>query len=831
MKLRLFKTVCLCGLLLLHISLIPQVCLAQSNAADEKELFFIAQKAFDDGFYDIALRYIEQFLTDFPQSSYVSKANLLKGQCFFFKNQYLKAFDIFQSLMKDDQLQDAVLYWMGETHLKGSDYRQALEYFDQVLKDYPDSEYVPQAYYSQGWTHYEQGNYAEAEKSFNRLLESFPDHMLIEDALFRLSEIKINAGQNQEAVDLLETYLQKFPNSQNSVKAMFYLAENLYYIGDALKAVPYYAKVAESNASANTRFMSRIGMGWCYIKLKKYDLAEEYFQQAEDISKREKLNSLDEVYFGRATILTNTQNYPQALALYDQLLTEFPKSPRILESQLNRANVYFELNDYAKAIGQFQDLINKFSALGGQDQLLERAYYGLAWTHLKMGDITKAVKAFETIITQTKNNIVKASALTQIGDAYQEVEKYDLALKAYDQVLKLYPDSLYADYSQLQQGVTLLHLNNIEGAKISFQSLQSNFPKSRYLSDTKYYLGIAHFRSNEWALAAENFKKFLKENPYSHLAMDAQYLSALSYFNSENYTAALEHFALISSNPNAPKSFLQNSKLQSAKSLYLLGQTKEALKAFELIAVEFQGSDAHQEALLWMGDHYFEGLKFDQAIALYQTFLSTFPGSPHIAIVHYDIGQAYQAQKKFENALEHYKQVRPENTDVYAKTQIAIGEIFSLNLKPEKAIETYQRIAETLPDYRRDALMHIAEIHKQDDHPEKALETYQTALNALQGSSSHDKTEIFFLTGDLFEQMNQPDQASEQYLKAIYLGGTLTPWTIKSYLRTARIFEDQQKWEEAQAIYKKLIDLKVEESKYAQERFDWIQANAIENLN
>jgi tetratricopeptide (TPR) repeat protein len=825
MKYRPLMTACLCGLLLIQTPLSFRVCFAQTRDNAEKDLFFVAQKAFDDGFYDIALRYIDQFLAEFPQSPYIPKAQLLKGQCFFFKNQYLKAFDIFQQLRTNDELEDAVLFWMGETHLKGSDYRQALDYFKQVLADFPDSPYVPQAYYSQGWAYYEQGDYTQAEDSFNNLLRSFPEHMLIEDSLFRLGEIKINTGKNREAIDILETYLQKFPNSQNALKAMFYLAENLYYVGDPLKAVTFYAKVAESNASANMRFMSRIGMGWCYIKLKKFDLAEENFKQAETISTEEKLNSQDEVYFGKGNLLTQTEHYPEALKTFDLLINDFPKSPRVLEARLNRANIYFELNDYSKASQQFMELIEHLRSLTGQEHLLERSYYGLAWTYLKMGDTKKAVSTFETIIEQSKSNIVKASALSQIGDAYQEVEKYDLALRTYDQVLRRYPDSLYADYAQFQQGVTFLHLNNIEAAKISFQSLQTNFPKSRYLSDAQYYLGIAHFRTDGWALAAEHFKRFLEENPYSHLSLDAQYLTALAYFNNEDYDHALEYLSKLISNPNTTKSLVQSARLQQAKSLYLSKKTKDALKAFEAIISEFPGSDAHQEAQLWVADHYFEVNELDRAISLYQTFLDTFPGSPHIDVVHYDIGQAYQAQRKFEKALEHYRRIQPENKDIYAKTQIAIAEIFSSDFQQEKAIETYQQIAQTLPDYSRDALIQIAEIYKQKDRPEEALKIYQTAVDTPQGSSTHDKTELLFLIGDLLEQMNKTDQAAEEYLKAIYLGGTPTSWTIKSYLRTARIFEDQQKWQEAQAIYKKLIALNTEESKYAQERLEWVETN------
>ena len=40
--------------------------------------------------------------------------------------------------------------------------------------------------------------------------------------------------------------------------------------------------------------------------------------------------------------------------------------------------------------------------------------------------------------------------------------------------------------------------------------------------------------------------------------------------------------------------------------------------------------------------------------------------------------------------------------------------------------------------------------------------------------------------------------------------------------RVAKVFEDRQDWAGAKVTYQKIIQLKTEESKYAQERLDWI---------
>ena len=154
-------------LLCLFLWNVPGTSLANDG---EKDLFFIAQKAFDDGFYDIAIRYLDQFFQEYPQSDKTVPAKLLLGQCYFFQNQYLKAYETFQALTQHSSFQDATLFWLGETYLKGSDYKQAEKNYKQLLELYPTSSYVPQAFYSLGWVAFEQKNYKDAEEIFFKLI-------------------------------------------------------------------------------------------------------------------------------------------------------------------------------------------------------------------------------------------------------------------------------------------------------------------------------------------------------------------------------------------------------------------------------------------------------------------------------------------------------------------------------------------------------------------------------------------------------------------------------------------------------------------------------------
>jgi len=49
----------------------------------------------------------------------------------------------------------------------------------------------------------------------------------------------------------------------------------LYYLENFLNAISYYAKAAEISYDHNLIMMSKVSLGWSYLKLEKYTLSEE----------------------------------------------------------------------------------------------------------------------------------------------------------------------------------------------------------------------------------------------------------------------------------------------------------------------------------------------------------------------------------------------------------------------------------------------------------------------------------------------------------------------------------------------------------------------------
>lgn len=792
----------------------------------EEGIFLVAQKAFEDGFYDVAIRYIEQFLKEYPQTEKRVEANLLLGQCYFFKNQYLKAYNIFHQQLSETKLKDATLFWLGETYLKGADYKQAETHYRQVYELYPKSAYAPQAYYSLGWVYFEQGEFAKARDTFQNLLSAFPNNELTEDTMFKLAESTYNFGDYNGAIEVFKKFVTRFEKSNRHAEAYFYIGEGYYYLEDFLNAITYYAKAGEIAYDNKLILMSKVSLGWSYLKLSRHQLSQQYFDEALAYA-QEKGILTDDVFLGQATLYSEMEDYTRALDAYTQLITNFPNSHRIVEAYLGKANTQYILQKYSDAIATYQTLLQKFKESEVSKETREKAFFGLAWSFLKAGNIDESIKVFESIKGEAQNEIVKVSALTQIGDAYQDVGQYEKALDVYDQIMKDHPDSPYTDYVQYRQGVALLKMDRVSAATLSFQSLQANFPQSKYLNDVDYYLAVAYFKKGDWKAAKGKILDFIKDISSGHeLLAESNYILALSSFNLEEYEEAQKVFQDIVKNFPDQSSMVRNSEVSIAKCLYRKGELLEAIKRFKELAFKYAQSSMGQEALMWLGDHYLSVEDYDQAVGYFQQFLKDYPGSDKKNLIFYQLAQSYRAKKQYDDAVNTFQRINEQEKELYAKAKLAIADIFSEEMDPVSAIETYNGIITQSPEFSRDAYVKIAEVHRQEKAFDLAVKAYRDALKQEKMSSAATNEEIQFKLGDLYEVMNQPQNAVEEYLKIPYLYAGSTSWVVKAYLRIARISEDQEKWEEAAITYRKIVGLKTEESVFAQERLDWLQQNA-----
>lgn len=800
----------------------------EQSADKEEELFFVAQKAFEDGFYDVALRYLDKFIKDFPQTQKRPQVNLLMGQCYFFDSQYLKAFDVFQSALNSadsKDIKDALLFWMGETYLKGKDYKQALSFYQQLINQFPKSTYLPQSYYSLGWAFFEDGQFQQSLSAFSKLILNFKQNDLAEDASFKIGECLYNLKEYEKVKGHLGSYLNNYPNSKKQDLAYFYIAEANYYLEDFNQALENYNKAILLTRDDKLKILAKISSGWSFLKLKKYDDCLNSFNEAEAISKENGL-PLDDILLGKGNLSAEIDQYEKALGFYEAIINNYPSSSRLVDAYLGKANALYGLANYKESADAYSAIIKRFFGSNNPD-LMEKAYFGLAWANLKQGNLTQAIENFKFVADNSKDNLMRLSALCQMADAHQDKGSLSQALDIYDRILKDYPDSLYTDYVQYQEALVLLKMDKIDAATLMFQGLKANFPKSKFIPDAQYYLGSAYFKKGDFASCIEQFSSLIKSLPKeSELRPQALFNLGLCYSHLEKYKDAFEIFERIAKEYPLSNDLIQRTEFEIANTLFLQGKEKEALKKFKIILYKYPRTKVCLQAINWLGDYYFKEKKFDISVKYFKQILDEFADSNLVDDAHYKAGRALLEMGKLNEATAELNKVSIQaDRQLIVEMRFAKAFISSQN-NAQTAIKDYEGIIKEYPDFTKSAFIKLAQIYKSLNDLDKAIFYLQASLTKP-GDSLIETSDasIQFDIADLEETKGDLNKAIEGYLKIPYLYPQENKWVVKSYLRVARIFEDRNDWEEARNIYQKLASLNTEEAKFAQERLDWIEKN------
>ena len=116
-------------------------------------------------------------------------------------NDYLKGnydlaqrgFQEYVSNFPGSELTDNAHYWMGETYYRRRQFRQAIDQFEVVLKQYPKGDKAAAALLKKGYSHLELGERSQGIVQLRQVIRQYPKSDEARLALQRLRDLGIGA--------------------------------------------------------------------------------------------------------------------------------------------------------------------------------------------------------------------------------------------------------------------------------------------------------------------------------------------------------------------------------------------------------------------------------------------------------------------------------------------------------------------------------------------------------------------------------------------------------------------------------------------------------------
>jgi tetratricopeptide (TPR) repeat protein len=232
-----------------------------------------------------------------------------------------------------------------------------------------------------------------------------------------------------------------------------------------------------------------------------------------------------------------------------------------------------------KAVKTYQELISLYP----NNDLAVEARFRLALLYVKDGRWTEAAEEMNQVIRQSTRGYLVVEARIELGELYLHLKNYPKAIEHYEWVTKNHPQhpSVKRAYLGMEEGFR--SLGKIDQAEKILKELLASFSQDDVRFEGQLRLGTLYFIQKKFGDAVAAFSVAVR-SPEERVASQAQFKLGEAYLEAGNRESALAELS---------------------KVVYLYPQYP----------------DLTEEALLKLGDLYFQEKKMSEARQIYNKLL------------------------------------------------------------------------------------------------------------------------------------------------------------------------------------------------------------------
>jgi tetratricopeptide (TPR) repeat protein len=319
-----------------------------------------------------------------PMANYIQGYNLLKTNKHNLAATYFQdcvaglkrdAHKTFNPTIKNTILGDAIIR-TGDCYFKVNKYVDALGYYNEAINNrYTGFHY---ARFQKALILGLQNKPYDKIVELEQLVSDFPNSDYADDALYEMGSTAMDLGQMLEAIKPFKRLIQDYATRSDLVNAArLKLGLISYNQGDLQDAIRYYRQVLESNPDPDERLAAIGALEEIYVR----DLSspEEYFAILEKSGYNLSDASRDSLNFKAADNQYLEGNYEKAIQAYSQYLQKFPNGLHTLQAFYRRGECYSVEKQYTKALNDYTEVIKKGPSRFYEDALGKAAL--IAYNH------------------------------------------------------------------------------------------------------------------------------------------------------------------------------------------------------------------------------------------------------------------------------------------------------------------------------------------------------------------------------------------------------------------------------------------------------------------
>lgn len=424
------------------------------------DCYFVAKN------YESAIEYYQKAITNGMVN--VDYALYQKALCHGFKLEFVEKSMTLNQLLTDfpnSEYDVNARYEIGEAYFKTGKDDQALSYFTPLVAEYEGSLYMKKALLQIGLIHYRKKEYDQAINTFKRIATEFPNYQDSKDAIARAQDVYVETGKIDDYNDWVES-LTFYDISKSELDSVNYrAAENVYLANDCDKSVEALKKYLTRFSPGIFGLNAHYYLAECYLKLEDEDKALENFSFVA----KQPVNKFSEAALvATASLNFERKDYSESLNNYMALERVAEFKTNVLEAQIGQMRCLYNLNQFASVINLSELVLLNDNT---PDEIKLEAMVSKARALGKMNETEQSIEAYGQVVEATQTE-VSAEARFAIAEIYFSQTKFDSVESKVFQMIHATPSY---DHWNAQAFILLADMYMVQGdafqAKATLQSI------------------------------------------------------------------------------------------------------------------------------------------------------------------------------------------------------------------------------------------------------------------------------------------------------------------------------------------------------------------------
>ncbi|MCE5276955.1 MAG: tetratricopeptide repeat protein [Planctomycetaceae bacterium] len=352
-------------------------------------------------------------------------------------------------------------------------------------------------------------------------------------------------------------------------------ASGLFDRGQYKMAITDYETFLAKYPTHEKASAARYGLAVCHYRLKPPAYAEAA-KALNELVKDKKFSQRDEALAVLGHCLLATKQNDQALATFDDLLENHPKSKHAELAALNRAQVLFLLERPKDSLAACEAFIKNY----GSSSHRGAAEYFMACSQSALKDYAGSEKTLAKFVSDNKSSSYAQDATLLLGQAMEYQNKLDGAAEQYRNFLKIAPDPRKGEgYYSL--GLALYKAGKFAEAVTELSTAVSKYGSDSFAPAARLQLGLAQLGAGQTGEARKTLDQVVANDPQR--ARKASYWIAQCDMTEKKHAAAREALIKLAAMTPPPEN-LEAILFDQALCAMELGQYELAAKEFGAFA-------------------------------------------------------------------------------------------------------------------------------------------------------------------------------------------------------------------------------------------------------